>query len=236
VTYFCEVISNCRWSHLLSFSLFLLSAGWVCAQPNREVWIIPDAIYLGEGFKKWRLDVAFDGRNSFSEGESVRVAGLRIGVEYMRVNRFGFGIYDLSAPVRKATYTNADTSFAPASLTLRYNSIYYERVLYFDREWEVSATGHLGAGQIIVNKPDELTGVFRYYETLDVTPLELSASGYYHLTWWLSAGLGLGYRMMLNTPREIMPLYNSTVYLVKVKVRTGKALRMLWDKNARNEY
>lgn len=234
--YFCKVNSHCRWFHISLFFFFLLSAGCGLAQPNREVWIIPDAIYLGEGFKKWRLDFAFDGRNSFSEGESVRVAGFRVGAEYMRVNRFGFGVYDLSAPVRKSTYTNVDTTFAPASLTLRYNSLYYERVLYFDRDWEVSGTAHLGSGQIIVNRPDELTGRFRYFETLSVTPFELSGSGYYHLTWWLSAGLGLGYRVMLNTPKEIVPLYNSTVYLAKVKVRVGKATRMLWNKNARNEY
>lgn len=216
--------------------LLLLSAGFIYAQPNREVWLISGNKYLGQGFKKWRLDVAFDGRNSFNEGNSVRVAGFRIGAEYLRVHRFGIGFYDLSAPARQEMYTNNDTTFGPANLTLSYRSLYYERILFFNPKWELSGTAHLASGNINVNKPDEFTGRFRYFETVEVTPLELSTSAYHHLSWWLSAGLGIGYRWMLNTPEEMVPLYSSTVYLAKVKVRVGKAVRTLWNKDARYEY
>ena len=219
----------------MCFFLFLLG-GMSYGQPNREVWTIPGKVYLGDGFRKWKFDASFDGRNSFSQGSTVRVGGLRVGMEYLRVHRFGIGFYDLSAEVRQEVYTSPDTSFSPASLTLAYRSIYYERVLLLDRKWELSATAHLAAGDIIVNSTSRFTGLFEEYERLEVNPVELSASAYHHLSWWLSAGLGVGHRWMLNTPDEIVPLYNSTVFLAKVKIRVGKAIRAIWDENARNEY
>lgn len=221
---------------LIGLFVFLLSAGCLSAQPNTEVWIIGGPKYLGEGFKTFRLDVAFDGRNSFSEGNSVRVGGFRIGAEYNRIHRFGIGVYEISAPARQSVYQNNDTLFGPASLTLNYRSLYYERVLFFNPKWELSGTAHLARGSINVNKPDELSGRFTFYETIDVNPIELSTSAYHHLSWWLSAGFGVGYRWMLNTPEEIVPLYNSTVYLAKVKVRVGKAVRTVWNKSAKYEY
>ncbi len=221
---------------LLSVLLLLLTAGWSVAQPNRDVVLVTGKKHLGKGFKKWKLDGSFDGRNSFSERRAVRVAGLRVGAEYLRVHRFGIGFYDLSAPVRQEVYTNPDTSFSPASLTLSYRSFYYERVLYFDPKWELSGTAHLAVGDIVVNRTSTRTGLFEEYERLEVNPVELSASAYHHLTWWLSAGFGVGHRWMVNTPEEIVPLYNSTVFLAKVKLRLGKAIRSVWDSDAKEEY
>lgn len=221
---------------LFLLSIFLLGTVGSDAQLNEEVWLITGNKMLGKGFKKWRFDGSFDGRNSFSDGETVRVAGLRMGVEYKRIHRFGIGFYDLAAPVNQKIYQTPDTLFSPASLTLSYRSFYYERVLYFDPKWEFSGTAHLAQGDIIVSNTDQFTGLFTEYERLEVTPIELSASGYHHLTWWLSAGLGVGYRWMLNTPEEIAPLYSSTVYLAKVKLRIGKVMRSLWDKEAKYEY
>lgn len=192
--------------------------------------------HLGKGFHKWKVDGSFDGRNSFSEQQPVRVGGIRAGLEYLRVHRFGVGFYDLSTPVRQPEYVSPDTSFSPASLTLSYRSFYYERVLYFDPKWEFSGTAHLGLGDIVVNRPNPFTGRFEVYEQLEVTPVELSASAYHHLTWWLSAGLGVGHRWMLNTPQEIAPLYNSTVLIAKVKLRLGKVIRSIWDDEAKYEH
>lgn len=216
--------------------VFSFFGSMALAQPNRDVWTIPGKVYLGEGFREWKVDASFDGRNSFSQGSTVRVGGVRLGIEYLRVNRFGIGFYDLSAEVRQESYTSPDTSFSPASLTLSYRSFYFERVLLLDRKWELSATAHLAAGDVIVNTTNRFTGLFEEYERLDVNPVELSASAYHHLAWWLSAGLGVGHRWMLNTPEEIVPLYNSTVFIAKVKIRVGKAVRSIWDKDARNEY
>ncbi len=219
----------------LVFIAFFLSLS-ATAQLDEEVWLVNGSKHLGDGFNKWKLDVAFDGRNSFSENRTVRVGGFRLGAEYKRIHRFGLGFYDLSAPVRKERYTTPDTSFSPASLTLSYRSFYYERVLYFDPKWELSGTAHLGVGDVLVNRPNPISGRFEEYESVEVNPIELSASAYHHLTWWLSAGLGLGHRWMLNTPETMVPLYNSTVFIAKVKLRLGKAFRSIWDDGAKYEY
>lgn len=222
-------------SHLLTTAALLLTlAGF--AQLNEEVWLINGRKHLGDGFVKWKFDGTFDGRNSFSENRTVRVGGIRLGMEYKRIHRFGIGFYVLSAPVRKERYTSADTSFSPASLTLSYRSFYYERVLYLDPKWELSATGHLAVGDVVVSRPNPTSGLFEEYERVEVSPIELSASAYHHLSWWLSAGLGVGHRWMLNTPETMVPLYNSTVFIAKVKLRIGKAFRSIWDDGAKYEY
>lgn len=226
---------NTIFSNVL-FIIALFVSVATSAQLNEEVWLISGHKHLGDGFKKWKFDGTFDGRNSFSENRTVRVGGIRLGLEYKRIHRFGIGFYDLSAPVRKERYESPDTSFAPASLTLSYRSFYYERVLYFDPKWELSGTAHLAMGDVIVNRPNPISGRFEEYETVEVNPVELSASAYHHLSWWLSAGLGLGHRWMLNTPDTMVPLYNSTVFIAKVKLRLGKALRTIWDDGAKHEY
>lgn len=218
---------------VLVFTLIGLS---LFAQPDRSVWIVGGKKYLGDGFKKWKVDFVFDGRNSFVDGAPVPVGGLRMGLEYLRVHRFGIGFYNLADPIERPAFLDDDLDVGPINMNFRYSSLYYERVLFFNPKWEVSATGHLGSGVITVNAYDLKEDTWEFYDNIEVSPIELSTSTYYHLTWWFSLGGGVGYRWMLNTPDAIQPTYESTVYLAKAKVRLGKMLRAAFNKDVKNEY
>lgn len=218
---------------VISFLFLSLS---VFAQPNESVWIFGGKKYLGNGFNKWKFDFVLDGRNSFIDGAPVPVGGLRMGLEYLRIHRFGIGFYNLADPIERPTFTDNDLSLGRVSMNFRYSSLYYERVLFFNPKWEVSATGHLGAGVVTVNQFDLKEDAWIFYDNIEVNPVELSTSTYYHLTWWFSLGAGVGYRWMLNTPDAIQPTYESTVYLAKAKVRLGKMLRAAFNKDVKNEY
>lgn len=222
--------------HLTALIAFILISLSLAAQPDRSVWIIGGKKYLGEGFRKWKMDFVFDGRNSFVNGSPAPVGGLRMGLEHLRVHRFGLGFYNLSEPVDRPIFTDEGSTIGPVHFTLQYSSIYYERVLFFNKKWEISGTGHLGRGVVTVNEFDIKQDEWSLYDEVDVSPVELSTSTYYHLTWWFSVGGGIGYRWMLNTPAEIRPTYESTVYLVKVKVRLGKMVRTVFNRNAKDEY
>lgn len=229
--YFCRMNSK-----FFLVVIFMTVASSLFAQLNEEVWTLAGKQYLGEGFKRWKFDVVFDGRNSIANGKPVNIGGLRIGLEYKRVHRFGVGIYNFTEALSLPTYNNGDTIVSPTRLTFGYGSLYYERVLILHRKWEVSGTVHLGRGNVLINYFDTKSGEWTRLENREVRPLELSASGYHHLSWWLSAGLGIGHRWMLETPAELRTLYNSTVYLAKVKIRVGKAIRAIGNKNVKNEY
>lgn len=216
--------------------LFLFFFAGAEAQLDKDVWLVNGWRHLGEGFKEYRVDFVLDGRNSFDEGTPVSVGGIRIGIEHHRVNRIGIGFYGLNQPVQKPAYTSADTSASPVRFSLNYRTLYYERVLYFNPKWEWSGTLHLGAGEVEVVGREPDTGDWSGVEVVNVNPVELSSSGFYHLSWWLSVGFGAGYRWMLNTPEQIRPSYASTVYLAKVKLRIGKLVRRIGNKDVRNEY
>ena len=229
--YLCAV--KFRIAFLLTNLLFAASS---FAQLNEEVWIIGGKKFLGDGFKEWKVDFVFDGRNSFADGEPIGVGGLRLGIEYFRVNRFGIGIYGLNQPVTRTNFMLGDANLDVANFTLSYATLYYERVLFFNPKWEISGTLHAGRGEVTINARNPLTTEWGPYGRVEVRPFELSSSAYHHLSWWLSVGAGVGYRWMLETPSELRDIYSSTVYLVKVKVRIGRAIRSIVDKDAKNEY
>ncbi|MFM1932714.1 MAG: hypothetical protein RL226_2017 [Bacteroidota bacterium] len=220
----------------LLFLFAILNFASLHAQLNEEVWTITGKKFLGEGFRKWKFDIVFDGRRSFANGETVSIGGLRMGLEYKRVHRFGVGIYQFTEDIVVPMYTTTDTAVSPARFIFGYGSLYYERVLYLHPKWEISATGHLGRGNINIDFFNTKDGYWERLETRDVRPIELSTSAYHHLSWWLSAGLGVGYRWMFDTPPNLRGLYSSTVYLAKVKIRVGKAIRRIGNEKVKYEY
>jgi len=200
------------------------------------VWIVTGKRPLDALFQKQKLDFVFDARQTLISNTQARLAGLRIGVEYRRVHRFGFGFYGLGDGVNLNSLMEIDSSIVDAVLNLAYVSAYYERVLFFSRKWEWSATVHVGRGEITGFYRREGTNSYVAFPTQRVRPFELSSTGYYHLTWWCSIGIGIGYRYMSFTPEEIRPVYNAPVAIARVRVKLGKLVKSLWDEDAKREY
>jgi len=240
--YFCRVLKGLYSLVILICLAYLGNAQYSgnIFRPERAysdtVWIVTGKKELGPLFQKQKLDFVLDARQTLISNTQARIAGLRIGVEYRRVHRFGFGFYGLGDGVRMSSLTELDSSITDATLNLAYASLYYERVLFFNRKWEWSATGHIGRGQI--------TGVYRKGEqapyedfpTRSVRPVEVSTTGYYHLTWWCSIGFGVGYRYMRSTPQEVRPIFNAPVAIARVRIKLGKLVKSVWDENAKYEY
>ncbi|MFN0032483.1 MAG: hypothetical protein ACKVOR_10005 [Flavobacteriales bacterium] len=200
------------------------------------VWIVTGFKTLNENFKKWKFDFLIDARTTLLSSTPTSLGGLRLGMEYRRVHRFGLGFYGLNNEVITTSLAEVDTSIAAARLSMNYASLFYERVLFFNPKWEWSATVHLGAGAI--------TGSYRFrdsdqwisYENKRTKPLELSTTGYFHLNWWISFGAGVGYRYMRKTPVEVRDVYSAPVALFKVRLKLVKLTRSIWNKDVKNEY
>ncbi len=200
------------------------------------VWIISGKKSLDVHFQKQKLDFTLDTRLTLISNTTAKLAGLRFGIEYRRVHRFGFGIYGLGNGVHMSSLKEINPAINDAVLNLSYASVFYERVLYFHRKWEWSATIHFGKG--------EINGLYRTAENLHwqtlpsrtVNPFEISTTGYYHLTWWCSLGVGYGYRYMSNTPAEVRPVYNAPVAIARLRIKVGRLVKSIWDKDARLEY
>lgn len=200
------------------------------------VWIVTGKRPLDALFQKQKLDFVLDARQTLISNTQARLAGLRIGIEYRRVHRFGFGFYGLGDGVRLNSLTAIDSSIVDAVLNLTYASAYYERVLFFSPKWEWSATIHIGKGEITGFYRREAESTYIPFPTQTVHPWELSTTGYHHLTWWCSLGVGFGYRFMSSTPAEIRPVYNAPVAIARIRIKLGKLVKSFWDEDAKKEY
>lgn len=215
--------------------LVLLGCNYSFAQYD-EVWIIGGKKKLEPTSREWKIDFALDARRSIAFDEAVKLGGLRIGIEYRRVNRFGLGFYGLNNPIDKPQSPIVDVENYSVQFDFGYISAYYERVLYYSRSWEITSTLHLGSGNVRVNYKAFQDDDWNFYDNFRVKPLEISSAATYHFSWWLSGGVGVGYRYMRDAHPELQRAYNNMVWVVKVKIRVGKAMRSVFNPDVKDEY
>jgi len=199
------------------------------------VWTITGPTVLDSRFKKWKFDFVLDARQTIVSNTVARLAGIRIGMEYRRVHRFGFGFYNFGDGVNVNALNEISPFVTVANLNLSYNSVFYERVMLFNPKWEVSLTGHLGNGTITGTYTLE-SGRTINLPTVRVRPIELSTTCYYNLTWWCSIGGGIGYRYMRQTPVEVRPIYNAPVAILRVRIKFGKLTKSIWNHDIKHTY
>ena len=200
------------------------------------VWIISGYKPLENNFKKWKFDFVLDARSTLVSGTVARLAGLRIGMEYRRVHRFGFGFYNLGDGIVVRSLEEINPDISRATLNIRYNSLFYERVMFFNPKWELSLTAHAGRGRITGDYI--ISGGIKPQSFPDrkVRAFEFSATAYYHLTWWVSAGGGVGYRLVPDAPEEVQSIYNAPVGILRVRIKFGKLVKSIWNHDIKYTY
>jgi len=179
-------------------------------------------------------ELILDGRLTLVSNEGARLGGFRLGVEINRVNRFGMGFYSFSNGVHTESLNEISPNIVSADLELNYASIYYERVILFTKKFEWSSTLHLGYGNVSGSYAYSSGITENYDEPVQLS--ELSTTFYRHLTYFMSVGGGIGYRQTRNAPDELLPIYNSPVIIIKLRIQPFKALRGIWNKDIRNRY
>ncbi len=182
-----------------------------------------------------KADFGFDARRTFLQDQWVQVAGLRAGVEYRRIHRFGVGFYFLNN-----RFFSRDFGFeideSLVEYELGYTALYYERVLFFDRKWLIAAGLQLGGGNVDVYfNPGGLNDRVKHTE-VPFSTAEFSAFVDYNITYWLSVGAGAGYRVVGRVPDEIRESFSGPIALVNVQVKLFKLARSIFDPEVKNEF
>lgn len=185
---------------------------------------------------KLKADFSLDARRTLFQTKWVAVMGIKGGVEYRRIHRLGIGVYFLNTRVFDRDY-DFDLSADKVEYEFRYSTIYYERVLFFNRKWEVGSTLHLGGGNIRVfyQNPENLN------ERLQLTPVEFSTvelSGYgeYDILYWLGVGAGLGYRQIMGVNKDLRKEFSSPIFVVNLQFKLIKLARSFYDEDVKYEY
>lgn len=179
-------------------------------------------------------ELILDGRLTLVSNEGARLGGFRLGIEVNRVNRFGIGFYSFSDGVSTKSLNEISSSIVSANLKLSYTSLYYERVLIFNKKYEWSSTLHFGVGEVSGSYTYGNGSIGNYNEPVQLT--EISTTLYRHFTYFMSIGGGIGYRQTRNAPEELLPIYNAPVFLIKFRFQPIKAVRGIWNKDIRKRY
>lgn len=203
---------------------------------DNDVMLINGKCTLEPYQNKLRPDISVDARRTLFEKKWVAVMGLKFGVEYRHVHRLGIGVYFLNTRVFDRKF-DFDLPVEKVEYEFRYSTIYYERVLYFDRKWETGATLHLGGGNIKVfyQNPDNSNERIQL-DPVEFSTVELSAYGEYDILYWLGIGAGAGYRQIMGSGKNLRKDFSSPIFVINVQLKLIKLARSFYDENTKYEF
>lgn len=184
------------------------------------------------GPKKWKFMLGLDARRSFFIGAPVKINGLRTGLEYKGVHRFGLGFYGLS---KNVVFTNipvdhpAATDTSSVIFNVGYVSIFYERVLFKSPKWEFAIPTEFSAGTI-TGQFEDSTGIFLPLVQSPFSALTVGFQTKYYIFSWLAPRASVGYRLSFNTSPEVKGAFNRPYYSFGVQILLGELYRAVFKK------
>jgi hypothetical protein len=222
----------------LLFAVFLFSCFASAAQfdQSNKVWLIGGERKLLPYQNILKPDFSFDARRTLFQNRWVLVGGLKIGVEYKRIHRIGVGFYFLNTRI-----FDEDVEFILEANKIEYDfsysTLYYDRVLYFDKKWEFGSTLHLGGGKINTFYENELNPNERNTgPVLNFSVAEFVAYGEYNVLYWLGLSAGLGYRQVFGLEYDLGSEFSSAIFVINLRLYLIKLARSYFDESVKNEF
>jgi hypothetical protein len=218
-----------------AFTLLLTLSFLLCLSAKSQLINAPRD--LPAAFKQTpKLLIGLDTRRSFVSGRDVKVMGLRVGLEFEKRARVGFGMYTLASEfTRNFVFDDAfggkDT--VEAQLQFAYMNVFFEYVLLTTKHWEVSFPIHLGIGDQSYSKIPFIPNSFLLGEA--------GVWASYKIFPFLGLAGGVGYRQLLATGATIRkrsdgPSYgihenfNAPTYNIGIKFWAGYLIEKIRNK------
>ena len=176
--------------------------------------------------------LGLDARRSFFQNVPVKINGLRMGLQYKGVHRFGLGFYGLS---RKVVFKDVFVDQPDATDTsnvlfnANYISVFYERVFYKSRKWEFAIPGLLSGGSISGQYEDS-TGTFKPLIESPFSAVSVGFQTKYYIWPWLAPRFSVGYRLSFSTTKEVKEAFNKPFYGFGLQISLGELYRTIFTK------
>ncbi|MBL0015687.1 MAG: hypothetical protein KA239_03555 [Bacteroidia bacterium] len=163
-----------------------------------------------------KLLVGLDSRRSFVSGRDVKVMGVRVGLDFEKRARVGFGVYTLASEfnrnfIRTDFFGIVDT--IQAQLRFNYLTAYFEYVLLTTKHWEVSLPLHIGIGDVSFTKINQDPKSFLLGEVMVLAN--------YKIFPFLGLAAGVGYRQILLGGYAIRDNFDAPSYSFGIKFWAG---------------
>ena len=160
------------------------------------------------------IDFRLDSRNSFITERNVRIAGVKVGLDYNNTLRYGIGFNLLRSELKKEIVVGENLVEAQ----LRYFSVspYIEYTFYRDERWEITIPVQFGFGnsyyRYIINKSNKTT------HQQFVVSYEPAITAQYRVLKYFGLNAGIGYRLMIKGNSQIDESFTAPVYMYGLKL------------------
>lgn len=219
-------LSNSKLETISVVAIFLL---FLTVNPS-FAQVIKDKHHI-EATKKWKFMLAFDGRRSLMKNQTVKIGGLRIGMQFKNNFRTGIGLYGFDRPFETTIQfpKNGEKIKANELLNYSYFTLFFEPIIYRIRKWEFSVPTSIGRGRAKLLVLDTLGRVLANREG-GTTFLEVAGYAENRVFWWIGIGGGIGYRQILNTQIIGGRKLDGPYYQLAIKLYLGEIARRVFTK------
>ncbi|HIP36304.1 MAG TPA: hypothetical protein EYG85_05580 [Crocinitomix sp.] len=208
----------------INYNSFSITVG---SDDSLRIAIFPKSV----GNKKWKILVGLDARRSFFQTQKVKINGIRLGVQYKGVHRFGFGFYSLSKKIEFKNFVvdKADAQNPTSVLVdVNYNSLFYERVFLKTKKWEISFPLHLGKGLFKRQYLNNL-GNYKQWDKKSFSVFNVGFQVKYYIFTWFAPRISFGYRHTYKTLPEIQEAFNKPYYAFGLSISLGELFRSIFN-------
>lgn len=174
--------------------------------------------------RKVQFHLEFDTRNSFFAGSSVKLGGLKVGVEIIKSHRVGLGFYSLRSPVILSSINENNDKL---SLNFNYTVLYYDYIFFRNDKWEFDASVQYGGGKLTAsllnsnNKQIEDVNGKPIQSVFPFSMLGFSIDGHYKFWSWIGVGTGTGYQIAVSKNTDVSKALTAPFYVLKLKLFPG---------------
>lgn len=212
---------------LLPFFFLLMCSGSFLSQTlstkqrrldSLERKLIADSMHTFR-FKKLRPYGNIDNRNSFYRPSNFN--GYQLGVIVNEYHTFGIGFYRLN----RANKASATVASGYSLRSLRYNTVFYEYLLFNKRYYEVDLPFELGFGSYRARFSDTLSPYFNHTVSPTFLPLSAGVKFVIKPVRWIGLSMMVGYRYFIETGNYAILDFNNLYYPVGIWVDLRQVYR-----------
>lgn len=172
----------------------------------------------------------FDNRRERYYNVQGRMNGLKIGLEFYKRVRLGFGFYANNDFYRIEAPQGADSLFRTARFN--YATVFSELVVFRNFRWEFAVATALGRGGMEVNRFNLLGTSPSFISTenfADIGVFDIGGNGHFKVFPWLGIGFGSGMRRVYNLDdANLRSAFTDPYFELKLKLFIGYAYRSIF--------
>lgn len=173
----------------------------------------------------------FDNRNERYYETRARMNGVKLGLEFYKRVRLGFGVYGNNNFYQINFPTAPDDQLF--SGRMNYLTTFGEVVFYRSFRWELSSSIARGRGEILLNAYDASTSIPELVRSDTISHIllyDFGAHSQFKIFPWFGIGVGVGYRT-LDLPKhpELQGLFSDPYVDFKIKIFLGYAIKGIFS-------